>query len=59
VDVLGREVQRALRNAEIVRSHEEQVNVVVANTPGEFERYIADETARWGKVVRELGVQAG
>ncbi len=59
VELLGREIQRALRSPEIVRSHEEQVNVVVASTPTAFERYIADESTRWGKVVREVGIQAG
>ncbi|MGD9944527.1 MAG: Bug family tripartite tricarboxylate transporter substrate binding protein [Burkholderiaceae bacterium] len=58
VDLLGHAMQHALRDPEIVRSHEEQVNVVVANTPAAFEDYIADQSRRWGRVVRELGVRA-
>jgi len=56
---LHRQMAQALRHPEVVRSHEEQVNVVVANTPAEFERFIAAQTARWGKVVAETGVAAG
>ena len=54
---LHREITRALRQPDVVKSHEEQVNVVVANTPVEFERVIADETARWAQVVAETGVK--
>ncbi len=48
---------RALRSAEIQRSHEDQVNVVVANSPAEFGQFIAAETTHWGSVVRETGVK--
>jgi tripartite-type tricarboxylate transporter receptor subunit TctC len=54
---LHREIARALRHPDVVRSHEEQANVVVANTPDAFERFVADETARWGRVVAETGVR--
>lgn len=57
--VLNREMVRALRNPEVLRSHEEQVNVVVANTPEQFERFVVEETAKWGAVVKETGVTPG
>ena len=59
LDALNREMVKALRNPEVLRSHEEQVNVVVANTPEQFERFVAEETAKWGAVVKETGVTPG
>lgn len=56
---LHHEIARALRHPEVVRSHEDQANVVVANTPDAFERFVADETARWGRVIAETGVRIG
>jgi len=56
---LHREVVAALRHPAVVRSHEEQVNVVVAGTPTEFERLIAAESAHWERVVRETGLTIG
>jgi tripartite-type tricarboxylate transporter receptor subunit TctC len=56
---LHREIVRALRHPEVVKSQEEQVNVVVANTPEQFERLIASETQRWKLVIAETGVKAG
>lgn len=56
---LHREIARALRHPELVKSHEEQVNVVVANSPAEFERLIVEETARWKRVIGETGVKPG
>jgi tripartite-type tricarboxylate transporter receptor subunit TctC len=47
LEALNRELVKALRSPDVVRSHEEQVNVVVANTPEQFERFIADETRKW------------
>ena len=55
---LHTQIVRALRHPEVVRSHEEQVNVVVGNGPLEFERFILDETARWRRVLAETGVKA-
>jgi len=57
LDTISRQMTRALLSPDIVRSHEEQVNVVVGNSPAEFERFIATETVRWGKVVKETGVR--
>lgn len=57
LDVLHRHIAAALRHPDVLRSHEEQVNLVVANSPAEFERYIAEETSHWGQVVRETGVK--
>jgi tripartite-type tricarboxylate transporter receptor subunit TctC len=54
-----REITRALRHPEVVKSHEEQVNEVVANSPAEFERFIAEETERWRRVIGETGVRVG
>ena len=59
LEALNHEIVKALRSPDVVRSHEEQVNVVVANTPEQFERFIADETRKWASVVRETGVAAG
>ncbi len=56
---LHREIAAALRHPEVVRSHEEQVNTVVAGTPEAFERLIAEETVRWARVVAETGVRRG
>lgn len=59
LEMLNRAMVRALLQPDIVKSHEEQVNVVVANSPAEFERYIAAETAHWAAVVRETGLASG
>ena len=47
----------ALHHPEVVRSHEEQVNVVVASSAADFTRYIAQETQRWAQVVQQTGVR--
>lgn len=59
LDRVHREVVAALLHPTVVRSHEEQVNEVVAGTPVEFERLIAQDTERWGRVVRETGITVG
>ncbi len=59
LQALHREIARALRHPDVVRSHDEQVNVVVANSPDEFERFIAEETRRWGQVVQATGARVG
>lgn len=54
---LNREIVRALRHPEVMRSHEEQVNAVVANSAQAFEQFIAAETARWQQVVAATGAR--
>ena len=37
-----------------------QLNVdTQANTPNEFRTFVAAETEKWGKVVREAGIKLG
>jgi tripartite-type tricarboxylate transporter receptor subunit TctC len=57
LETLHREFARALRQPEVVRSHEDQVNAVVANTPAEFERFIVAESQRWAQVIAETGIK--
>lgn len=45
---LHREIVRALRHPEVVKSHD-----------AEFERTIADETERWKRVIGETAVKVG
>ena len=57
LDTLHRQIAAALRHPDVVRSHEEQVNLVVANNPAEFERFIAQQTLHWGKVIAEASIK--
>jgi tripartite-type tricarboxylate transporter receptor subunit TctC len=42
-----------------VRAKLAQTGVVPAtDTPGEFGKYLADEYARWGRIIREKGIKA-
>jgi tripartite-type tricarboxylate transporter receptor subunit TctC len=54
-----RELARALRHPGVAKSFEEQVNTLVANSPAEFDRLIADETERFRRVIAETGVKLG
>ncbi|MGE0799976.1 MAG: Bug family tripartite tricarboxylate transporter substrate binding protein [Lautropia sp.] len=59
LQTLHRRFVAALRREDVVRSHEEQANVVVAESPEAFERVIARETALWRRVVRETDAKFG
>jgi tripartite-type tricarboxylate transporter receptor subunit TctC len=48
-----------LRQPEVI-AHLKQLNVdFKENTPEEFRAFVAEETAKWGKVVRESGIKIG
>jgi tripartite-type tricarboxylate transporter receptor subunit TctC len=48
-----------LRQPEVI-AHLKQLNVdFKENTPEEFRAFVAEETAKWGKVVREAGIKIG
>ncbi len=59
LDALHHRIVDALRHPEVVRSHEEQVNQVVANEPSAFEAHVAMETSRWARVIAETGIKLG
>ena len=48
-----------LRQPDIVE-HLKKLNVdFKANTPDEFRAFVAAETEKWGKVVRDAGIKLG
>jgi len=55
---MSAEVGTALREPETRRRIEELGAVPAASTPEEFSRYLGDTAARWGKLVRDLGIRA-
>ena len=58
IDVLNRAINDALTEPE-VRSRIGRINLEPAGgTPEELERYIRDQIARWGGVIRAAGVTA-
>jgi tripartite-type tricarboxylate transporter receptor subunit TctC len=53
IDKLHKDTAKVLQSAE-VRGRFEQLGMVpVGNTPEEFARAIGDESARWGKIIRD------
>ncbi len=57
IATLGKALARAMHTPETMRNLGAQGVVVADSTPQEFARYIKEETARWGKVVRASGIE--
>jgi tripartite-type tricarboxylate transporter receptor subunit TctC len=57
VDKLNREVNAALADATIKARLADVVYEPVPMTIGEFGKFIADETEKWGKVVRMANIK--
>lgn len=57
VRALNRELRSAMHSAEVEKAVGEQVAEVVTSTPEEFARRIATDSARFGRIVRRLGVK--
>lgn len=55
---LNAELNRIIREPEMVARMESQGAEVVAGTPEEFGTYIRGEIARWAQVTREAGIRA-
>jgi tripartite-type tricarboxylate transporter receptor subunit TctC len=52
-------LNEVLRQPDVV-AHLKKLNVdFKQNTPDEFRAFVAEETAKWGKVVREAGIKIG
>jgi tripartite-type tricarboxylate transporter receptor subunit TctC len=58
VQKIHREVARIVRLPEIRAAMEAQGAKPVGGTPAELARIIADDTARWGRIVREADIKA-
>jgi tripartite-type tricarboxylate transporter receptor subunit TctC len=59
VDKLNREINAVLSDPRIRARLAEVGGTVLAGTPAEFSKLIADETEKWAKVIREAKIKAG
>jgi tripartite-type tricarboxylate transporter receptor subunit TctC len=57
IATLGKALARAMHTPETVRTLGAQGVVLGDATPQEFAKFIREETARWGKVMRASGIQ--
>lgn len=55
---LNEHIVRAARTADVTERFAREGAEVVAGTPEQFRKVIADETALWAKVIREMGIRA-
>ncbi len=58
VERLQAEVARAIRNPQSVATFEKSGGRVLDMTPGDTEKFVAAEIAKWGDLVRRAGVKA-
>jgi tripartite-type tricarboxylate transporter receptor subunit TctC len=58
VDILNREINAGLADPKVKTRFAELSATVIPGTPAEFGRLVADETEKWGKVVKLSGAKA-
>jgi tripartite-type tricarboxylate transporter receptor subunit TctC len=58
IDKLNREINAALADSKIKTRLSDLGGSVLAGSPADFGRLIADETEKWGKVVRFAAMKA-
>jgi tripartite-type tricarboxylate transporter receptor subunit TctC len=58
IERLHKELSVTLASAETKKRFESEGGEAAQMTPGEFGRFIAAETAKWAKVVKEAGIRA-
>ena len=59
VDLLAKEIKRVLAEPGMFEKFDVLGFTIVGSTPAEFAEHIKRETARWPKVIKELGIVAG
>jgi tripartite-type tricarboxylate transporter receptor subunit TctC len=59
VELLARETRRVLNEPGMHEKFDTLGFTIVGSTPAEFAEHIKRETARWPKVIKELGITAG
>lgn len=55
---LNEAVNRALKDPDIAERITSQGNVIGGGTPAEFAKFVASESARWSKIIKEKKIQA-
>jgi tripartite-type tricarboxylate transporter receptor subunit TctC len=58
IDSLNREVNAGLADATIKARLTDIGGAPLAGSPGDFQKFLASETERWGKVIRTAGIKA-
>jgi len=58
IDTLNREINAALADAKVKSRLADLGGIVQPGSPGEFGKFIAEETEKWAKVVRFAGMKA-
>ncbi len=58
VDKLNTEINVALADPKIKAKLAELSGAALAGSPADFGKHIADETEKWGKVIRAAGIKA-
>jgi tripartite-type tricarboxylate transporter receptor subunit TctC len=59
VNMLAQEIKRILAEPGMFERFDNLGFTIVASTPSEFAEHIKRETARWPKIIKELGITAG
>jgi len=59
VDRLNKEINAALIDPNMKRRLEEEGAAVLGGSPADFEKLIAEETEKWGKVIRDAHIKPG
>ena len=58
VDKLNQTINAGLANATIKARIADMGGMLLAGSPADFGKLVADETAKWGKVIRDAGIKA-
>ena len=59
IDKLNKEINAGLADPKIRAQLADLGGAVLPGTPAEFGKLIADETEKWGKVIRAANIKAG
>ena len=57
VRLLNEHIVKAARAPDVAERFAREGAEVVGNTPEQFRKVMADETAMWGKVIKEMGIR--
>jgi tripartite-type tricarboxylate transporter receptor subunit TctC len=57
VDTLNKEINAGLADPQMKARLDELGNVPMPMTPAEFRKFVADETEKWGRVVKLVGIK--